>query len=64
MKNKKQQKSLTSENQEFDLEDIKYFMSLSLKQKLKYLEELNSFFQKHTPRENRKTWEILKQQGF
>lgn len=49
---------------EFDIEDVKYFMSLSLKQKLQYLEELNSFFDKHTPAKNKKIWQKLKEQGF
>ncbi len=35
--------------EEFDLEDLKYYISLDAKQKLDYLEEMNLFLLKITP---------------
>lgn len=49
---------------EFDREAMRYFMSLSVKQKLAHLEELNQFFQKHMPSQSREVWQKLKAKGF
>ena len=51
-------------NEEFDIDDLRYYATLSPKQKLDYLEEMNIFLLKITPAEavakNRK----LKESGY
>lgn len=60
MKNNAKQKK----NDDLDVEQIKLFMSLSVREKLRYLEELNQFLQRTMPKASKKNWEKLKQQGF
>ncbi len=49
---------------EFDLELMKYFMSLSLEEKLNYLEQLNQFLDRTMPQSSKDIWEKLKTEGF
>jgi len=48
----------------FDIEDIKRYMGLSVEKKLNYLEEINDFFREAMPQESKNAWEILKQAGW
>ena len=48
----------------FNIEDLKAYMSLSVEDKLIYLQELNSFLAEIVPDENKKAWEKLKQEGW
>ena len=48
----------------FNIEDLKAYMSLSVEEKLIYLQEINSFFAEIVPDENKKAWEKLKQEGW
>ena len=61
MENKNQNKHSESE---FDIEDLKYFSSLPLKKKLKFLEQMNQFVNRMTPQENKEKWQKLKEMGF
>lgn len=45
-------------------ERLKYFMSLSVKEKLRHLEELNAFFDKMMPAKNKKNAQQLRDMGF
>lgn len=45
-------------------ERLKYFMSLSMKEKLRHLEELNAFFDKMMPAKNKKIAQQLRDMGF
>ena len=47
-----------------ELDRFRYFMSLPLKKKLSFLEQLNRFFDKAMPHENKMIWEKLRQKGF
>lgn len=51
-------------DEEIDIERLKYFMTLSAEDKLKYLNELNFFLQRVMPEKNKEIWETLKKQGF
>lgn len=51
-------------DEEINIERIKYFMTLSAEEKLKYLNDLNSFLQRAMPEKNKEIWESLKKQGF
>ena len=48
----------------FDIEDLKRYMSLSVEEKLNYLEEINRFLIEAMPAESKKAWEELKRQGW
>ena len=48
----------------FNLEDIKVYMQMSAKDKLRWLERAVKFLHKITPAENKKMWERLKERGF
>jgi hypothetical protein len=50
--------------EDFDIEDIKRYMGLSVEKKLNYLEEINDFFKEAMPKESKDAWEILKQAGW
>lgn len=45
-------------------ERLKYFMSLTVKEKLRHLEELNAFFDKMMPAKNKKIAQQLRDLGF
>ena len=51
-------------DEEFDLEDLLYYQSLSAQEKLEYLEQLLLFLQKITPKEAVRTSRILKDEGY
>ncbi len=48
----------------FNIEDLKAYMSLSVEDKLIYLQELNSFLSEVVPNESKKAWERLKEEGW
>ena len=48
----------------FNLEDLKRYMSLPVEEKLRYLQEINAFFNQFMPPENKKVWEELKKAGW
>ena len=48
----------------FDVEDLKRYMSLSVEEKLVYLQEINSFLMEAMPDESKKAWEELKKNGW
>jgi len=52
------------EDNYFNLDNLKSYMALSAREKLNYLEEINSFFRKVTPAESKKIWEELKKRGW
>ena len=47
-----------------DIEDLKRYMSLSVEEKLIYLERMNSFMREAMPPESKKAWEELKKIGW
>ena len=47
-----------------NIEDLKAYMSLSVEEKLVYLQEINSFLAEVMPDESKKTWEELKKSGW
>jgi hypothetical protein len=51
-------------NEDFDIEDIKIYMGLSVEKKLNYLEHINDFFKEAMPQKSKDAWEILKQAGW
>jgi hypothetical protein len=58
------QESKDKIEEDFDIEDIKRYMGLSVEKKLKYLEEMNNFFMEAMPQESKNAWERLKQTGW
>jgi hypothetical protein len=50
--------------EEFDIEDLRFYKSLSAKEKLEYLEEMLNFLQKITPSKAVIINEQLKKEGF
>lgn len=52
------------EDDEFNMEQMKYFISLSLKDKLNHLEQLNQFCNKLMPESSKQNWEKLQNEGF
>lgn len=48
----------------FNLDDIKVYMQMSAKDKLRWLEKTAKFLHKITPAKNKKIWERLKERGF
>lgn len=53
-----------AEEEEFDLEDLRYYQTLDAKQKLEYLEEMNLFLLKITPQEAVEKNRNLKKEGY
>lgn len=51
-------------DEEFDIEDLRYYKTLSPKEKLDYLEEMNQFLQKITPAKAVKINEKLEEEGY
>jgi|WetSurMetagenome_2_1015567.scaffolds.fasta_scaffold1772633_1 hypothetical protein len=51
-------------NEDFDIEDIKRYINISVEKKLNYLEEINDFFNETIPQKNKDTWKMLKQEGW
>jgi len=58
------EESKDKSEEDFDMEDIKRYMSLSVEKKLNYLEEMNNFFMEAMPQESKDAWERLKQSGW
>lgn len=52
------------ENSEYDIETCLRYRSIPITKKLEYLDEINEFFYKLTPKENRLAWQKLKELGF
>ena len=52
------------ENSEYDVETCLRYRSTPISRKLEYLDEMNDFFYKLTPKENRLAWQKLKEKGF
>lgn len=48
---------------EYDVEDLKKYMDLPVKEKLQYLEEMNEFLSRVMPPESKRIWEELKKMG-
>ena len=59
-----QPKKINEVSENFDWQDILYYMSLSAKEKLEYLEQMNLFFEKIKPKSSKDSWEMLKKSGF
>lgn len=53
-----------TEEEEFDVEDLRYYRTLSAKEKLEYLEKMNLFLLKITPLKAKRRDEKLKDEGF
>lgn len=51
-------------DEDIDIEQLKYFKSLSPKQKLDWLEKFMDFLNLVTPAKNKKAWQKLKDMGF
>ena len=51
-------------NSEYDIETCLRYRSIPITKKLEYLDEMNEFFYKLTPKENRLAWQKLKEEGF
>lgn len=51
-------------NEEFDIDDLRYYRDLDAKKKLEYLEQMLLFMQKITPEEAKAKNEQLKKEGF
>lgn len=52
------------QDEEFDIEDMRYYLKLSAKEKLNYLEEMNNFLLKITPKNALEINQQLKDEGF
>ena len=50
--------------EEFDIEDMRYYRNLDAKQKLDYLEQMNLFLLKITSKEAQEKNRTLKDEGF
>jgi hypothetical protein len=50
--------------EDFNLDDLKRYMSLSAEEKLNYLEAMNIFLMESMPDESKKAWEELKKRGW
>ena len=57
-------KNEKNDDEYFDVEDLKRYMSLSVEKKLNYLEEINSFLAEVMPMNSKKAWEELKKSGW
>jgi hypothetical protein len=55
---------MKKENSEFDLDRMRFYMSLPAEKKFEYLEEANKFFAKFRNKETERIGKILKQKGF
>ena len=53
-----------TDDEYFDIKDLKKYMSLPVEKKLIYLQEANRFFLETVPSESKKAWEILKRNGW
>jgi len=53
-----------SDDDYFDTEAIIRYMSLSVEEKLIYLEEINSFLTEAMPEKSKRAWKELKKNGW
>ncbi|MBX7149963.1 hypothetical protein K1X76_12915 [bacterium] len=60
----KVKKGKNSDSNDIDMDDLIYFMKLSVKEKLAHLEKLRKFFYKVTPKANIKIWAQLRDKGY
>jgi hypothetical protein len=60
----KESGGLMTEEEEFDLEDLRYYRNPSAREKLEYLEKMNLFLLKITPEKAKQRNEKLKDEGF
>lgn len=51
-------------NHEFSRENVKAYMKLPVKEKLARLQQMNNFFDRLMPDENKKIWKKLREKGF
>ena len=56
-------KNEQNDDEYFDVKDLKRYMSLSVEEKLNYLEEINNFLVEVMPMKSKKAWEELKKAG-
>lgn len=49
---------------EFDIAELRYYMNLSAKEKLDYLEKMNRFLEKITPSQAKEIAKKLKERGY
>lgn len=52
------------DKEEFDIQDLKFYIKLSAKEKLEYLEQMNLFLLKITPQKSIAINDKLKDEGF
>ena len=52
------------DKEEFDIEDLRYYKKLSAKEKLEYLEQMNLFLLKITPKKSILINEKLRKEGY
>ncbi len=60
----KAKKRKNNDSDDIDMDDLLYFMKLSVKEKLAHLEKLREFFYKVTPKANIKIWAQLRDEGY
>ena len=51
-------------NQEYNSDELKAYMAMSAKEKLRFLEEMNIFFSKALPSKSKAVWAKLKAKGW
>ena len=56
--------SIPNESEEFDLDQMRAYMKLSVEEKLKHIERLNQLTNDLMPDSSKKIWERLKEEGF
>lgn len=49
---------------EYDPDDLKAYMALPAKKKLRFLEKMNAFLSKAMPPASKKAWEELQKRGW
>lgn len=60
----KNAKKKEKKNEEYDIGDLKRYMTFPAKKKLEYLEEMNQFFSTAMPATSKKIWEEMQKQGW
>ena len=49
---------------EYSVEDLKSYMALPVRDKLRLIEQMNRFFNRFMPAKSKKIWKKLQQKGF
>ena len=57
-------KEILKYDEDYDLNEFLSYRKLPISKKLEYLEETTEFFKKLTPKENKRAWEKLKEEGY